>query len=98
MSIGVHGCVLVVRRAPSGGSVLTERAMVAVPAPIRRWCGFEAGERVLLVAVPSLSALVIPGQEVLERLLPDPERLVSGVGRTGRPAVEVGYGAEVAGG
>ncbi|MEU4446908.1 hypothetical protein AB0K14_19600 [Actinosynnema sp. NPDC050801] len=115
VSIGVHdGGTLVVRRDPSGGSALTGRAMIAVPAPIRHWCGFEAGETVLLVAVPSLSALVIHGQEVLERLLPDPERWVNGAVPAGGQAavsgtsptgvspvaapVWVGYGVEVAGG
>jgi hypothetical protein len=91
VSIRVHdGGVLVVRRDPSGGSALTERSMIAVPAPIRRWCGFEAGEKVLLVAVPSLSALVIHGQEVLDRLLPDPERLMSEILPSDRPPVAPG--------
>ncbi|ONI89931.1 hypothetical protein ALI22I_13440 [Saccharothrix sp. ALI-22-I] len=112
VSIRVHaGGALVVCRDPRGGSALTERTMVAVPAPILRWCGFARREQVLLVAVPSLSALVIHGQETLDRLLPDPERMVtearpagegSPVSRTlpsGTPGV-VGAdrGAEVAGG
>jgi hypothetical protein len=47
----------------------------------------RAGETVLLVAVPSLSALVIHAQEMLERLLPDPAWWVIGAGPAGGPAV-----------
>lgn len=78
VSIGVHDSgALVVRRDPRGESALTERTHVAVPAPILRWCGLDKREQVLLVAVPSLSALVIHGQETLDRLLPYPEGLVA---------------------
>ncbi|MEU4770206.1 hypothetical protein AB0H12_44030 [Actinosynnema sp. NPDC023794] len=112
VSIEVHGSgTLVVCRDPRGESALTERTMLAVPAPILHWCGFAKREQVLLVAVPSLSALVIHGQEALDRLLPDPERMVTDVrsveegppvSRTlssGTPdVVGVDRGAEVAGG
>ncbi|TQM78145.1 hypothetical protein FHX81_0395 [Saccharothrix saharensis] len=78
VSIHAHDSgVLVMRRDPDGGSALTERVMVAVPAPLLRWCGFGSREHVLLVAVPSLSALVVHGLEVVDRLLPDAERMVS---------------------
>ncbi len=78
VSIRVHDSgALVVARDPHGGSALTERTLVAVPAPILRWCGLDKQEQVLLVAVPSLSALVIHGQETLERLLPYSEGLVA---------------------
>ncbi|MCC8251500.1 hypothetical protein [Saccharothrix luteola] len=84
VSIRVHDSgAVVVCRDPRGGSALTERSLVAVPAPILRWCGFAGREQVLLVAVPSLSALVIYGQETLDRLLPDP-RAGGGRGAFGR--------------
>ncbi|MEU4770016.1 hypothetical protein AB0H12_43040 [Actinosynnema sp. NPDC023794] len=71
VSIRVHDSgALVVRRDPRGGSALTERTLIAVPAPILRWCGLDRREQVLLVAVPLLSALVIHGQETPDRLLP----------------------------
>ena len=80
VSIRVHDSgALVVRRDPRGESRLTERTMVAVPAQIMRWCGSDKREQVLLVAVPSLSALVIHGQETLDRLSPDSEQIVTEV-------------------
>jgi hypothetical protein len=83
---------LVVRRDPRGGSALTERNMVAVPAPILRTCGFGRKEHVLLVAVPSWSALVIHGRETLDRVLPDPEQMVTEVHAIGA----IGQGPPVA--
>ncbi|MFE9751460.1 hypothetical protein ACFYOT_41685 [Saccharothrix saharensis] len=104
VSIRVHNSgALVVCRDPKGGSALTERTMVAVPMSTLRWCGFVRREQVLLVAVPSLSALVIHGQETLDRLLPDPERVVtearsagegSAVSRTSSSGAPGGVGAD----
>lgn len=78
VSIRVHDSgALVVRRDPRGESALTERTLVAVPSPILRWCGLDRREQVLLVAMPALSALVIHGQETLDRLLPYSEGMVA---------------------
>lgn len=88
MAVSLHpheSGTLVVRRDPDGGSVLTDRTMVAVPAPILRWCGFGGREQVLLVAVPSSSSLVIHGQEALQRLVLHSERVAAGFDATGAP-------------
>jgi hypothetical protein len=108
VSIRAHGSgALVVWGDEDGESVLTGRTMVAVPAAVLRWCGFGRPEQVLLVAVPSASALVIHGLETLDRVLPDPARLVSEVGRErsvyrrwsgGSGAVGADRRVEVAGG
>ena len=60
-----------------GGTVLNPKGMVLIPARVRRWC--RLGERVLLVAVPSMSALVIIGLEALDALLPNPRAVVDGM-------------------
>ncbi|QFZ20094.1 hypothetical protein [Saccharothrix syringae] len=108
MAVSIHAHesgALVVRRDPDGVSALTARGMVAVPAPVLRWCGFAVREQVLLTAVPSLSALVVHGLEALDRLLPDAERMVArvcpvrdgaGVG-AGSGVVARSWGGEAAG-
>ncbi|MCS7483713.1 hypothetical protein ACFFQW_35190 [Umezawaea endophytica] len=78
VEIGItDGHALVVRANPEGGSVLTRRSMVLVPAKVRRWCGFGPREQVLLVAVPHESALIIHGLEKLDHALPRPRALVA---------------------
>lgn len=84
VDIAVHdGGALVVRHDRRGGHVLTGRVKIAVPAGLRRWCGFGEREQVLLVAVPSLSALVVHGVEKLDRALPDVRRVVADAHRPG---------------
>ncbi|WP_157621228.1 hypothetical protein [Saccharothrix sp. NRRL B-16348] len=88
VAVGVtDGHALVARRSASGGSRLTGRGMLLVPAAVRQWCGFTAGERVLLVAVPLLSALVVHGLERLDPVLPDPRSLVDRMHAVGEYAV-----------
>jgi hypothetical protein len=60
VDVGVgEGHEIVVRRDEQGGSVLPSRSMVLVPAPLWRWCGYGAGTPVLVVAVPSMSTMVM---------------------------------------
>ncbi|HUQ60155.1 hypothetical protein, partial [Lentzea sp.] len=77
VTVGVgDGHEIVVRRDEQGDSVLTSRNMVLVPASLRRWCGYGAGTPVLVVAVPSMSAVVLHTLETLDQALPDPRRIV----------------------
>lgn len=86
VEIGVtDGHAVVVRADPYGGSVLTRRAMVLVPAGVRRWCGFGPREQVLLVAVPRESALIIHGLEKLDQALPRPRALIAAMHPLGGP-------------
>ncbi|WP_143023100.1 hypothetical protein [Lentzea jiangxiensis] len=86
VKIGVgDGHEIVVRRDEQGGSVLTSRNMVLVPAPLRHWCGYDAGDPVLVVAVPSMSAVVLHPIETLDQALPDPTRIVEMMRPAGVP-------------
>jgi hypothetical protein len=86
VQIGVtDGHAVIVRTNPSGESVLTRRAMVLVPARVRRWCGFGPREQVLLVAVPHESALIIHGLEKLDQALPKPRALIAAMQPLGGP-------------
>lgn len=71
-----EGHEIVVRRDEDGAWALTTRNMVLTPAPLRRWCGYDAGDPVLVVAVPSMSAVVLHSLETLGQALPDPRRIV----------------------
>jgi hypothetical protein len=50
LSIRERAGLVVVTADPGGGSRLTGDGHVRLPVTIRRWCGVEAGSRVLLVA------------------------------------------------
>jgi hypothetical protein len=79
-----HRVVVAARR--DGETVINPKGMVLIPARIRRWCRLGRRERVLLVAVPSMSALVITGLEALDALLPNPRAVVDGMRTLGELA------------
>ncbi|NUT53076.1 MAG: hypothetical protein HOV94_38180 [Saccharothrix sp.] len=84
VEIGIfEGHTLVVRASSAGRSCVDRRGKVLIPAALRRWCGFGVKEQVLLVAVPSMSALVVHGTETFDRVLPDPHRIVRGMHQPG---------------
>jgi bifunctional DNA-binding transcriptional regulator/antitoxin component of YhaV-PrlF toxin-antitoxin module len=86
VDIGVSdGHEIVVRSDNQGTSKLTKRNMVLIPASLRHWCGYAAGDPVLAVAVPSMSAVVLHSLETLDQALPDPRRLVERMRRAGAP-------------
>ena len=87
VDIGVgDGHEIVVRRDDQGTSRLTARNMVLIPAPVRHWCDYDAGDPVLVVAVPSMSAVVLHNLETLDQALPDPRRIVERMRPPGAPA------------
>jgi hypothetical protein len=51
--------VVTARRDPGGIITLPRRAYITIPAPLRRRCGLEPGDRVLLAAVPGEGTLVV---------------------------------------
>jgi hypothetical protein len=51
--------VVTARRDPGGMITLPRRAYITIPAPLRRRCGLEPGDRVLLAAVPGEGTLVV---------------------------------------
>ncbi|WP_346133261.1 hypothetical protein [Lentzea roselyniae] len=86
VDIGVSdGHEIVVRRDDQGDWTLTARNMVLIPAPLRHWCGYDAGDAVLVVAVPSMSAVVLHDLEALDQALPDPRRIVERMRPAGAP-------------
>jgi hypothetical protein len=49
--------VVTARRDPGGLVTLPARAYIAIPAPLRRRCGLQPGDRVLLAAAPGEDTL-----------------------------------------
>ena len=49
--------VVIARRDPGGMVTVPRRSYVAIPAALRRRCGLEPGDRVLLAAVPEQDTL-----------------------------------------
>ena len=49
--------VVTARREPGGMITLPARAYIAIPAALRRRCGLQPGDRVLLAAVPAFDTL-----------------------------------------
>lgn len=92
VEIGVNDAedAIVMRRAASGGGVVTASLRLLVPARVRRWCGFGTREQVLVVAVPTLSALVVHGLEKLDLVLPDPRAVVKGMHPVGERGERAG--------
>jgi hypothetical protein len=50
---------IIIRIVPQGPLRLTARGHVRIPAPTRRACGIEPGDRVLLAAEPEHGALFV---------------------------------------
>jgi hypothetical protein len=69
LSIREQAGLVVVTADPSGGSRLTGEGHVRVPVTIRRWCGLEAGCRVLLVADPADARLVVHPAAALDAMI-----------------------------
>lgn len=61
--------LVVVTHDPIGGTTVTPHGHLRLPTPIRRWCGLEAGSRVLLVADPAQQRLVVCPSGALQAVL-----------------------------
>ncbi|RKR86650.1 hypothetical protein BDK92_0894 [Micromonospora pisi] len=61
---------LVVVSADRGGPIrVSLKGHLRLPAPVRRWCGLEAGSRVLLVADPDMGRLVVHPPAALDAMI-----------------------------
>lgn len=60
---------LVVCADAAGGATLTRHGHLRLPPAVRRWCGLDAGDRVLLAASPAQARLVVYPPAVLDGLL-----------------------------
>jgi hypothetical protein len=59
----------VVTADPDGATRITPEGHLRVPLAIRRWCGLDAGSRVLLVADPAVPRLVAHPAAALDALV-----------------------------
>ncbi|MGW0894305.1 hypothetical protein [Saccharopolyspora sp. NPDC002578] len=60
---------LVVRPEAAGLFGLTRRGHIPLPVPVRRWCGVQAGDRVLLAASVQRGLLAIYTMSALESMI-----------------------------
>ena len=61
--------VVTARRDPGGMITLPARAYIAIPAALRRRCGLEPGDRVLLAAVPADDILAAYSLAVVDQAI-----------------------------
>jgi len=66
--IGAEG-VIVARRDPAGLVVMPAKPYVVIPAVLRRRCGLQAGDRVLLAVFPGEDALAAYSFAVVDQAL-----------------------------
>ncbi|WP_243794969.1 AbrB/MazE/SpoVT family DNA-binding domain-containing protein [Saccharopolyspora gloriosae] len=60
---------LVVRPETAGLFGLTRRGHIPLPVPVRRWCGVQAGDRVLLAASVQRGLLAVYTMAALESMI-----------------------------
>ena len=61
--------VVTARRDPGGMVTVPGRAYIAIPAALRRRCGLEPGDRVLLAAVPGEDTLTAYSLAVVDQAI-----------------------------
>jgi bifunctional DNA-binding transcriptional regulator/antitoxin component of YhaV-PrlF toxin-antitoxin module len=61
--------VVTARRDPGGMITLPARSYIAIPAALRRRCGLEPGDRVLLAAVPGDDTLAAYSLAVVDQAI-----------------------------
>ena len=76
---GAEG-VIVARRDPAGLVVMPAKPHVVIPAVLRRRCGLQAGDRVLLAVFPGEDALAAYSFAVVDQALRAHAPLAHGAG------------------
>jgi hypothetical protein len=61
--------LLVIHTHAHGVSHVTSQGHLRLPAPVRRWCGFVTGDRVLLAADPTQGRLVVHPPTALDAMI-----------------------------
>lgn len=69
IDIALHGDIIVVRSAHYGSNLVSPRCFIRVPLPIRRWRSLRAGDRLLLVSVPTSAVLLAYDCTALGKIL-----------------------------
>jgi hypothetical protein len=66
--------LLVIHADPDGAFRTTGQGHLRLPARVRRWCGLEVGDRVLLAADPTRDELLVCPPTVLDSMIADLQR------------------------
>ena len=74
--------MVIVRRDPGGMVTMTAKSYIAIPAALRRRCGLQPGDRVLLAAVPADDTLTAYSFAVVDQAIPRPRRVPPRARRT----------------
>jgi bifunctional DNA-binding transcriptional regulator/antitoxin component of YhaV-PrlF toxin-antitoxin module len=69
LTLTAEADVVTARRDPGGMITLPGRAYIAIPAALRRRCGLEAGDRVLLAAIPADDTLTAYSLAVVDQAI-----------------------------
>lgn len=69
LDITIVSGIVLIRPNPDGAFVLSSKPYVIIPAPVRRWCGISAGDKVLLAAAPESGVLVIHTMATLDTMI-----------------------------
>jgi bifunctional DNA-binding transcriptional regulator/antitoxin component of YhaV-PrlF toxin-antitoxin module len=69
LAIHERGGLVVVTADPSGTAAVTGQGHLRLPAPVRRYCGLDAGCRILLVGDPSKSRVVMHPAAMVDAMI-----------------------------
>jgi hypothetical protein len=69
LDIRASGGLLIVHACPDGVFAVTNQGYLGLPAPVRRWYGFPANDRVFLVAEPDDTRLVVYSPAALDAMV-----------------------------
>ncbi|KJK43579.1 hypothetical protein UK23_32645 [Lentzea aerocolonigenes] len=69
IDIALRDDIIVVRSAHCGSDLVSPRGFIKLPLPIRRWRSLNAGDRLLLVSVPTAAVLLAYDCAALGKIL-----------------------------
>ncbi|WP_143467023.1 hypothetical protein [Lentzea kentuckyensis] len=69
IDIALHGDIIVVRSVHYGTDLVSPRGFIKLPLPIRRWRSLNAGDRLLLVSIPTSAVLLAYDCAALGKIL-----------------------------
>ena len=69
LTLTARAGMVTARRDPGGMVTLSGRAYISIPAALRHRCGLEAGDQVLLAAIPGEDALAIYSLAVVDQAI-----------------------------
>jgi AbrB family looped-hinge helix DNA binding protein len=69
LTLTAEAGVVTARRDPASLAVMTAKPYIVIPAALRRRCGLEPGDRVLLAAVPGEDTLTAYSLAVVDQAI-----------------------------